>query len=366
MAGTTIIPWAKPEFWGNEKKYVASAVDTTWISGGEYVERFESEFAACSGARFTVSTSNGTTAIHLAFLALGLGPGDEVVVPGFSFMAAANIAMQMGAKPVFTEVDPDTWCMKATEIEKCLSARTKIVIPVHIYGNVCDMTDIIDLAENRGFIVVEDAAEAFLSKYDNRFAGTMGEIGCFSFQATKTITTGEGGMVVTGNTTLHRQMVLYRNHGMRAKRYWHEVPGHNFRLTNLQAALGCAQMEGIDRIIRERKRVHAKYMDCLASVAGITLQHFEPTVDPVLWAMALKLDPRAFPQGRDRVMEQIYHQKIETRPGFYAASRLGIYESPSLPVSETIGDQVISLPTFPSLADEQIVAICNELERLKR
>lgn len=359
------IPWAKPNFWGNEQRYVARALTSTWISSGSFVERLERGFVSYCGVQYALTASNGTTALHMAFLALGIGPGDEVIVPGFAFMAAANVALHVGAKPVFAEIGPVTWCVTAAEIEKRLSPRTKVIVPVHTYGNVCSMDEILDLANAKGIPVVEDAAEAFTSRYKNRLAGTMGTIGTFSFHATKTITTGEGGMVVTENKELFERMSLYRNHGMRRKRYWHELAGHNFRLTNLQAALGCAQMEKRGEIIRERKRVHASYQRHLVNASGLAPQHFPPEVDPVLWAIAVKLDPRAYPQGRDTVMHQLQQAQIETRPGFYAASMMDLYRCPKLPICEEVSQWVISLPTYPSLQDDQIEFICTELKCLR-
>ena len=361
------IPWAKPTFWGNEQNYVVDALNLTWISGGSYVEKFEREFAKYTGSPFALTSSNGTTAIHMAYLALGLKPGDEVIVPGFGFLAAANLALQFGARPIFADVDPATWLVTAQEIEKCLSPKTKIIVPIHTYGNVCEMDKIVELAHNHAISVVEDAAEAFASQYKGHRAGTMGTIGTFSFQATKTITTGEGGMTVTENEELNTRMALYRSHGMLRKTYyWHELPGHNFRLTNLQAALGCAQLENLDHVIRERNRVYNQYKKYLSNSYGITPQYFSPDVEPVLWAMAIKLDKRAYPQGRDEVMRQMTHLQIETRPGFYSPSFMDFYSCPGLPISDEISEQVISLPTFPSLQNDEIEYICNSLISLQR
>ena len=367
MHNNIFIPWAKPTFWGNEQDYVVEALNSTWISGGPFVERFEKDFSKYTGSPFALTNSNGTTAIHLAYLALGLKPGDEVIIPGFGFLAAANLALQFGAKPIFAEVDPETWLVTAQEIKKCLSPKTKIIVPIHSYGNVCEMDKILELAHNHNIPVVEDAAEAFASQYKGYQSGTVGTIGTFSFQATKIITTGEGGMTVTANEELYNRMALYRSHGMLRKTYyWHELPGHNFRLTNLQAALGCAQLEKLDHIIRERNRVYSHYKKYLFNIYGITPQYISPNVEPVLWAMAIKLDTRAYPQGRDEVIKQLAHLNIETRPGFYSPSFMDFYPCPKLPICEEISKQVISLPTFPSLKNDEIEYICNSLINLQR
>jgi perosamine synthetase len=369
-----MIPWAAPAYWGNEERYVADALRSTWISGGPFVDRLERDVAAlCAakdGERHALATSNGTTALQLPCIALGIGPGDEVIVPGFAFMAGANVALQLRARPVFCEVDPHTWCATAADVERCLSPRTKAIIVVHTYGNVCDMEPLLELAHARGIALIEDAAEAFGSRHRGRLAGTMAPIGTFSFHATKTITTGEGGMTLAADAAFAARMRLYRSHGMdRSKAfYWHEVAGHNFRLTNLQAALGCAQLEHLDDIVRERRRVHDAYRGRLDDLQGIVPQQFAPEVTPVLWAYALKVDLRAYPQGRDALVKQFAERGIETRPGFHPASEMRhLYsDCPPLPVCEELGRSVISLPTYPALKDAEIDRICDALKALRR
>jgi perosamine synthetase len=304
----------------------------------------------------------------MAFLALGLKAGDEIIVPGFGFFAAANIAALMGAKPVFCEVDPATWCMRAVDVERCITPKTKIIVPIHTYGNVCEMDEIMRLADKHAIAVVEDAAESFASRYDGKLSGTYGTMGSFSFQATKTITTGEGGLVVTDRQDLCDVMALYRSHGlMRKRHYWHELTGHNFRLTNMQAALGCAQFEKLEDIVRERSRVHMQYKEHLGSFDGVTMQVFQPKVDAVLWAMAVKLAPGSYPQGRDAVLHQMLTADVETRPGFYTAFDMKhLHRSERLSVCEQLSAQIISLPTFPTLTNEQIKYICKELKGFRR
>jgi len=367
MNKDTIIPWAKPVFWGDEAGYLEQALSSEFISGGPFVERFEKELATHICTSFALTASNGTAALHLAYLALGLEPGDEVVVPGFSFMAAANIAVHMGAKPVFADVDPETWCISADSIEKCLTDRSKIIVPIHTYGNVCAMDEIVELAKSKNIAVVEDTAEALFSLYKGKSAGTFGDIGTYSFHATKTITTGEGGAVITDSEFLQQKMSLYRSHGMlRNTYYWHELAGHNFRLTNLQAALGCAQLRYLNSVKSNRLRLHNQYRTHLENVAGLRMQLFIPEVEPVLWAMAIKLDREAFPQGRDEVMAAMAEAGIETRPGFYTARNFTYLQGPLLPISEELSHQVISLPTFPSLTNEEIEYIYRQLVKLKK
>jgi perosamine synthetase len=229
------------------------------------------------------------------------------------------------------------------------------------------MAPILALANERSIPVIEDAAEAFPSRYRGQLAGTLGTIGTFSFQATKTITTGEGGMVVTRDDALCERMMLYRSHGLRRKKhYWHEVPGLNCRLTNMQAALGCAQMEKLDRIIAERLRVYATYSSRLARMPGVTLQIFRPEVEPVVWAIAVQLDPAAFPQGRDAVLQQMLEAGIETRPGFYSPGQLEYFDCPPLATCDALAASVISLPSYPTLTEPEIERICAQLAKLGR
>ena len=361
------IPWARPVFWGGEQDLLAKALDSTWISGGPFVDQLEQKFSTlCGGAR-AFAVSSGTTAIHLAYLALNIQADDEIVVPGFGFLAAANVALHMSARPVFCEVDPLTWCMRAEDIAPVLTERTRAIVVVHTYGNVCDMGPILELANDRGIPIIEDAAEAFPSRYRGHLAGTLGTIGTYSFQATKTITTGEGGMVVTRDDALCDRMALYRSHGLqRKKHYWHEVPGLNFRLTNLQAALGCAQLEKLDKIVAERRRVYAAYLGRLTGMPGVILQRFRSDDEPVVWAVAVGLDPLVFPQGRDAVMAQMLDAGIELRPGFYSPSQINYFGCPPLVICDNLASSIVSLPSYPSLTESEIERVCDQLDKLRR
>ncbi len=363
-----MIPWARPDYWGREKDFVLQALNSTWISGGPFVGRLEQDLARYHGRLHALTASSGTAALQLAFLALGLKAGDEVIVPGFGFLAAANMAHQMGAKPVFVDVDPAAWCMRAEDIEPQLSSRTKVIAAVHTYGNVCAMDKIMALARRKKIAVVEDASESLGSRYKGKLSGSFGTMGVLSFQATKTITTGEGGMVLTDDQKLAETMSLFRSHGLkRKKHYWHECAGFNFRLTNMQAALGCAQFKKLAKIIRGRGHVHQEYKKHLADMDGLSLQFFSKDVEPVLWAMAVKLDPGAYPQGRDKVLKQMMKAGIETRPGFYTAHAMQhLYPAPALPVSEALSARIISLPTFASLTKQEIKYICKTLIKLRR
>lgn len=356
------IPWAKAEFWGNEEKYVIDALQSSWISGGPYVEQLEAACAEFLGVPHALAVANGTAALDLAFLALDIKPGDEIIVPGFAFMAAANVALQKGAVPVFCDVDPRTWCIRPEAVEKLISKRTRAIVAVHSYGNMCDMPGLFALAAAHDLPLIEDAAEAFGSRMGSFMAGTRGQINTFSFHATKTVTTGEGGLVTTHDSGLAERMRLCRSHGLRRHRhYWHELPGHNFRLTNLQAALGVAQLEKIETILDQRNRMYQRYKERLLSIPGTQMQMITETCEAAIWAIALKLDAAAFPQGRNEVMSALSTKGIETRPGFQPPAEMDYFGPSSVPVSEDLGRWVISLPSYPSLADSEIDYVCNEL-----
>lgn len=360
-----MIPWGKPCLGKKEREYLFKALDSTWISGGEFIDRFESDLARLIGTKYAVTTSSGTAALHLALLALGIGPGDEVIVPAFTFVAPANMAIETGAKPVYVDIDPRTWCINVKEVEKSITDRTKAVIAVHVYGNVCEMEALTGIVRERQIYLIEDVAEAAFSKYGGNFAGSFGHLGCFSFQATKTITMGEGGAVVTNDKKLNKLMRIMRSHGMREnKRYWHDLVGYNYRLTNLQAALGCAQLENLDNIIAEKARIYRRYSGNLSGLPGIEFQHIPKEVESVIWAVAIKIDPRCFKGDRDFLITELIKKNIETRPGFYPFSIMPLYKAEPLPIAESIGRTVISLPSYISILDEDIDYVCNQLKGL--
>jgi len=358
----TNIPYSKPSICGKEADFVTDAIQSTWLSGGKYLGQLEKWFSDKLQSKHTLLVSNGTTALQLAYMGLGIGVGDEVIVPGFAFMAAGNLLNHIGATPVFADVDPHTWCMGVIDIEKKITDKTKAIVVIHTYGNVCDMDDIMTLANSKGIPVIEDGAEALFSRYNGKYCGTIGTIGTFSMHATKTITTGEGGFVLCDDDTVSELMSTIRSHGLPNRgSYNHVLAGHNFRMTNLQAAFGCAQVENADWVITERQRVYDTYKKLLTNQEGITLQAMTTGVDPVLWVVAIKLDKNNFPQGRDGVVGQMNTDGIETRPGFVPSSRLGYFKSHSVPNSEVLGETVMSLPTYPFLKDDEISLICERL-----
>ena len=354
------IPWATPVFWGNETRNVVDALKSTWISGGPYVQEFEDGMKRRFGFQHALTTSNGTSAIQAAFLALGLRPGDEVIVPGFAFQAAANVALGMGLVPKFAEVNEESWCLTAETVQRLISDTTRCIVAVHTYGNLCPMDELNALGQSLDIPVVEDAAEALGSHQEGGFAGSLGTVGTLSFQATKTLSMGEGGMVACQDDELARKIALFRSHGMGETKYLHILPGNNFRLTNLQAAIGCAQLEHVDWALNAKVALHTNYVEHLSGISGLTFQRFRDRTSPVPWVTAVRVDPRVFPKPRDRIMSSMASEGIETRPGFYAASQMSYFDSGNMAVSELLARQIIVLPGTPTLSNSEVDTICDK------
>lgn len=359
------IDWFKPTFWGKEEAYVLDALRSTWISDGEYIRRFESEFSTLNNIANTITVNNGTSALHLALLALRIGPGDEVIVAGYTFAAPANMVKMLGATAVYVDVDIHTWCMDPAAIESAITPKTKAIIPVHTYGNVCDMNAIMAIARQHGLSVIEDTAEAAFSLLDDKPAGTFGDVGCFSFQATKTLTMGEDGAIVVADAPLAQRCRLIRNHGMQGKkRYWHYEIGHNFRLTNYQAALGLAQLEHLGEVVLNKDRIMKAYTKRLGNVSGITFQAFQAGVQPLVWSVAVILDKACFGEAK-AVGEALLEKGIETRTGFFPFHEMLHYDAPYLPVSDYLSKHIINLPSYTLIPEEAIDYVCEQLMALR-
>jgi perosamine synthetase len=359
-----MIPVAEPKLNGNEFKYLTDAFLSTWISSaGAYINRFESEFSEYCGAKYGVAVSNGTVAIHLALESFGIGEGDEVIVPDLTFAATINAVLHANATTVIVDVDPVSWCISPEAIEKAITPKTKAIIPVHVYGQPCDMDPIMALAEKHNLFVVEDAAEAHGAVYKGRKVGSIGHAATFSFFGNKIITTGEGGMVVTNSDQLNDRMRVLRDHGMsKQKRYWHEHIGYNYRMTNLQAAIGCAQLERIDEIIAGRAEIESKYQSVLADFSFVKWQ---PKIDGnkrVTWLVAALLEDGI---DRDGVIQQLRDNGVDARPFFYQLSDMPIYStyvSGNLDASKLLSRQGLNLPTIDGVDFDRVVKAFEEIK----
>ena len=355
------IPAAKPLLNGNEGKYVAECIATSWISSqGRFVKRFEKDFAAFCGAAEGVSTSNGTTALHLALAAMGIGPGDEVVVPSLTFIATVNAVTYTGATPVLVDSDLETWGMDAGSFEAAVTPRTKAVIPVHIYGQPAEMDPIMAVAERHGLTVVEDAAEAHGALYKGRTVGSIGHVACFSFFGNKILTTGEGGMVVTSDPEIARMARILRDHGMDPERkYWHPYVGFNYRMTNLQAAVGCAQLERIDAILAAKRRIQEWYLERLADCEALIFPQGNDWSQSVYWMVSVLVDESRCGVSRDEMLKALNSRNIEGRPFFTPAHVMPPYKSDrSLPGAEYLGSCGLNLPSFGGLTENEVDRVC--------
>ncbi len=340
------LPVAEPDVSHTELRNVIDAVLSTWISStGEYIPRFEQTFAAKMDMTYGVATSNGTVSLHLALAALGIGPGDEVIVPDLTFPATINTVIHVGARPVIVDVDPHTWCMSVETIEKAITPRTRAIIPVHVFGRPAPMTEIADLAKSHGIYIIEDCAEAHGALYDGKKVGSFSNIASFSFFANKIITTGEGGICITNDPDLAQRMRILRDHGMRPeRRYWHEEAGFNFRMTNLQASIGCAQLDRMEDFLQMRKTVHSHYQAALADIPGVEFaSEMPPRCQPVIW-FSCALTP---PDKRPQLIKACQAANIDLRPFFNGLSAMPAYRryARSCPNSAALSRSGVNLPT---------------------
>ena len=343
-------PVAIPNLDGNELKYLTDAFLSTWISSsGEYIHRFENEFSQYCDCNYGVAVSNGTVALHLALIALGISKGDEVIVPDLTYAATINTVIHANATPVIVDVDEDSWCINPLEIEKAITPKTKAIVPVHVYGQACDMRAIMDIAKKYKLKVIEDCAEAHGAMFEGKKVGSFGDIGCFSFYGNKVITTGEGGMCVTRNKELDNKMRILRDHGMsKTKKYWHEVIGYNYRMTNLQAAIGLAQLERIEKIHKNRREYENNYKNCL-SKDEFTFQSDFNNRRRITWLVSVLLDEKV---KRDDYIKKLEKNGIDARPFFYPLSAMEIYKPyivNKTPIAHKISKAGINLPTYESL-----------------
>lgn len=350
----SMIPVAEPDLKGNEFKYLTDAFLSTWISSrGKYIDQLEAKFSKFCGCEHGVAVSNGTVAIHLALLALNIGPEDEVIVPDLTFAATINTVLHAGATPVVVDVDLNSWCIDPAAIEKAITPRTKAIIPVHVYGQPCEMDRIMEIARKYNLYVIEDCAEAHGAKFKGKPVGSFGHISCYSFFANKIITTGEGGMCVTNDEKLNDRMRVLRDHGMnKQKRYWHDEVGYNYRMTNLQAAIGVAQLERVDEIIQERRRIEESYHSSLKQFADIKWQQNLDGRDRVVWLVSIEVPA----EKREALFQSLIKHGVDVRPFFYTLSSMPVYKNyiHSSGNSDLLSARGMNLPTVSEVDTEKV------------
>jgi len=367
-----MIPLCIPEIRGNEWKYVKECIDTNWVSSvGSYVNLFEKKFSEFVSSKSAVVTNNGTAALQLALLTLGIGSGDEVIVPSLTFISPINTLKYVGAEPVFVDVCRDTFVMDAEKIEELITPKTKAIMPVHIYGHPVDMDRVMEIAKKHNLFVIEDATESLGSRYNGKMAGTIGDIGCFSFNGNKLITTGAGGMFVTNNI----------EYGLRAKflstqtkvvtenkAFYHPEVGYNFRMPNLLAAFGVAQLEKVEEYLKIKRENAVYYNELLSEVKGITLPTEKDKVDNCFWLYSILVEEE-YGLTRDELIQKLNDEKIEARPFFMPIHEMPTYKECThgeLSVTGELYARGINLPSSVGLKKEDIKKVCEIIKNSKK
>ena len=367
---TSFIPVCEPTLGGKELEYVTEAIRTNWISSaGSYIQSFEESFAAACDVAHGVACTSGTTALHLAMAALGLGPGDEVIMPTFTMIATPNCARYTGATPVLVDSEPRTWNFDLDQVADAIGPKTRAIVPVHTYGHPVDMDPLMQLAEEHGVWIIEDAAEAHGARYKGRRVGSLGDAACFSFYGNKIITTGEGGMVTTNSQEFADLARNLRDHAFSEERhFWHHYVGFNYRMTNLQAAVGLAQVERLEDYVAARRRNAALYNELLADVDGIATPPEVGDVENVFWMYGVMVEPEPFGRDRDQLREALAERGIETRTFFIPVHFQPIYHEQfrgqSFPVAEELCEKGVYLPSASSLTENQVRYVAGEVREI--
>ena len=376
-----MIPVSEPVLRGREAEYVAECLNTGWISSsGRFIEAFEDAWAGYCGRRFGVAVANGTAALQLAVAALGIGTGDEVILPTFTIISCALAVIYAGATPVLVDADPETWCMDVAQIDAKITSRTRAIMPVHIYGHPVDIDPLLRVARRHGLAVIEDAAEAHGAEYHSSESdhdawlrcGNFGEASCFSFYANKLVTTGEGGMVVTDDEPLAQRLRSLRNLAFEpGRRFLHRELGFNFRLTNVQAAIGLAQVEQIDATVARKRAIGRRYASALSGVDGIRLQPEREWAKSVYWMNGMVLDRTTGLDAR-ALAERLRPLGVETRPFFLGMHRQpallerGLFGGEKYPAADEIAEWGLYLPSGVGLGDDQVDAVARAVEQALR
>lgn len=367
------IPISGPSITDKEIAYVKDAVTRCWYENASlYHEKFQKAFASYLGVRYAVPLPSCTSALHLALAALGVGPGDEIIVPEITWIASSAPISYVGAVPVFADVDPVTWCLSATSLERSISARTKAVITVDLYGGVPDYDTLLDTCSRRGIPVIEDAAEAIGSEYHGRRAGSLGVVGTLSFHGSKTLTTGEGGMLVTNDQQLYDRVATLQDHGRKPgdRFFLNEEVAFKYKMSSMQAALGLAQLERIDELVRRKREIYSWYAEDFSDVDGIVMNSEPATTKNSYWMVTVIVAP-SYDLPKMRLMELLANEGIDARPFFSPLSSLPAYKTMGgerhwrviNPVAYGLSPQAINLPSALSLTREEVGRVSSTLKK---
>jgi len=355
-----MIPVYAPSIGEREREYVLDCVDSGWVSSrGDYIDRFESTFANYLGVDFATSVSNGTVALHLALATLDIGPGDEVIVPTFTYVASVNAILYVGATPVYVESDVETCQVDCDDIARKITEKTRAIMAVHLYGQSSDMSKLVDISRHNDLILIEDCAEALGSKFNDRLVGTFGDVATFSFFGNKTLTTGEGGMVVFKDEKKYLRGARLKTQGVHPEReYWHDMLAFNYRMTNICAAIGCAQMERLDETIARKREIASLYSSLLSDLPFRLHSEAEGTTHS-FWMCSIILDA---PELRDELRAYLKSFGTDTRPFFHPAHKLPhLAQDKEFPIAEFLASAGINLPSYPDLKDSQIDFISSKI-----
>lgn len=349
-----------PDITEHEKTLVNDCLNSSWISSrGKYIEQFEECVAAFVGTRFGVAVSNGTVALHLAYLVYGIGPGDEVIVPDLTYVAAANAILYVNATPVFVDVDRKTWNISSECMKARITSRTKAVIVANLYGTPPEMDEIYKIASDNNIIIIEDAAESLGAEYNSIKAGNLGQIGTLSFFGNKTITTGEGGMVLTNCDETQKKLKVLRNQGNSENiRYFHDILGYNYRMTNIQAAIGVAQMTRINQILEKKKKIQKWYENALSGL--VEFQYTSSNIKSSYWMVCFLLQNE---ESRDKLIKKLDSFGIETRPFFKPISSMPYYPIVNNNVAYDLSRRGLCVPSYPSLFKTDVEFICEIIKQ---
>ena len=357
------ILYTKPSITDLEVRYATDAAANGWGDKCyEYINRFEELFKQHLGVQYAIATSSCTGALHMGMAALGIGPGDEVIMADTNWIATASPIVNLGAKPVFVDILPDSWCIDPDKAEAAITPNTKAIIAVHLYGNLCDMDRLLAIGEKYGVPVIEDAAEAIGSVYYGRRAGSMGKFGSFSFHGTKTLTTGEGGMFVTNDAELFERVLTLSNHGRargQIKQFWPDLIGFKYKMSNLQAAIGCAQMERIDDLIDRKRQILAFYKDRLAGLNCLTLNPEPVGIENGAWMPTVVFSNKSN-ITREKLQVTFAEENVDARVFFWPLSGLPIFSSEtSNHHAWDIPNRAINLPSYHDISEGDLVRVTN-------
>ena len=359
------IPYTKPSITELEVQYATDAAANGW---GEhcydYIIRFEDAFKEHLGVKYAIATSSCTGALHMGMHALGIGPEDEVIMADTNWIATAAPIFHLGATPVFVDILPDSWCLDPEQVEAAITKKTKAIVAVHLYGNLCDMDALLDIGERHGIPVIEDAAEAVGSVYHDKRAGSMGRFGAFSFHGTKTITTGEGGMFVTNDPDIYEEVLTLSNHGRargQSKQFWPDAVGFKYKMSNIQAAIGCAQISRVEQLVAKKREIFLSYRQRLPSFihmnpeeVGCYNSYWMPTIQ---WPEEIKLDSTF-------MIDFLKKQGFDARPFFAPLSSTGLFpNSIQAPKASSIFSRALNLPSFHDITDSDINSIADQIIR---